>query len=294
MKIINFGSINIDHVYSVEHFVKPGETLRSKGYQVFSGGKGANQSFALARAGATVLHAGKIGEDGSWLKEGLSKSGVDTRLIETVRESTGHALIQVNAQGENAIIIHAGANESFTDSDIENVLEHAEAKDWLLLQNEINAIDSILYSCRTRGLQVVFNPAPMSEEVKSYPLEYVDIFIINEVEGEALTGEDDPEKIVLKMQALYPKSKTVLTLGKAGLIYKDHERTVSMKALEVAVVDTTGAGDTFVGYFLAGLMQEKSLEVSLQTGITASAICVGRHGAADSIPTRKEVEEFRL
>ena len=144
MKIINFGSINIDHVYGVEHFVRPGETLESESYSVFSGGKGANQSIALARAGAEVLHAGKVGADGGWLKTKLRDNGVDVSLVETVDLPTGHAVIQVNSEGENAIIIHGGANRTFSSADIDKVLESAEAGDYLLLQNEINAVEKVL------------------------------------------------------------------------------------------------------------------------------------------------------
>jgi len=292
MKIINFGSINIDHVYTVEHFVKPGETLKSKTYKTFLGGKGANQSFALARAGARVLHAGKIGKDGQWLKDKLQESGVDTALIQKVDLSTGHALIQVNAQGENAIILHGGANESFTDTDIKKVLSQGNPGDFLLLQNEINSVDKILQMGANKGLTIVFNPAPMRDEVKSYPLEYVDIFIINELEGEALTGEKNPQKIVSAIQGLYPKSKTVLTLGKEGLLYKDKDKSIKMDALKVQAIDTTGAGDTFIGYFLAELSQGQEIEKCLEMGIKASSICIGREGAADSIPTREEVHRL--
>ena len=178
MKIINFGSINIDHVYCVEHFVRPGETLKSESYNIYSGGKGANQSISLSHAKAEVLHAGKIGEDGVWLKEKLQESGVDTKLIKTVNTPTGHAFIQVNKDGENAIIIHGGANQTFNDADIVEVLNSAQAGDFLLLQNEINAVDKILEKSKNRALNVVFNPAPMSETIKNYPLELVDIFIL--------------------------------------------------------------------------------------------------------------------
>ena len=288
MKIINFGSINIDHVYSVEHFVRPGETLESESYALFSGGKGANQSIALARAGAEVIHAGKVGADGGWLKTKLQDSGVDVSLIETVAELTGHAVIQVNSEGENAIIIHGGANRNVSDANIENVLGKAEKGDFLLLQNEINAVDKILE--KARDLTVVFNPAPMSDEVKNYPLERVDIFIVNEVEGEALTGEREPDLILDAMQKLYPKSRTVLTLGKAGVIYADGEQRVKVPALQVDAVDTTGAGDTFIGYFLAELSRGSGIERCLQMGVKASALCVTRQGAADSIP---ELEELK-
>jgi len=294
MKIINFGSINIDHVYGVEHFVRPGETLNSGSYAIFSGGKGANQSIALALAGAKVMHAGKLGVDGLWLRDKLQGYGVDTGLIEQVGLPTGHAVIQVNAEGENAIIIHGGANKSILDEDIEKVFTHFERGDYLLLQNEINAVDKILQSSKARGINVVFNPAPMGNEVKDYPLECVDIFIINETEGKALTAEDDPQKIVSKMQSLYPKSKTILTLGSRGVIYKESNKNVQIEAIKVEAVDTTGAGDTFIGYFLAELMQGKEIEMCLHSAVKASAISVTRRGAADSIPMREEVESLTL
>lgn len=289
MKIINFGSINIDHVYRVDHFVRPGETLQSESYSVFSGGKGANQSISLARAGAEVIHAGKIGKEGRWIKEKLRESGVDTSLIETADLPTGHAVIQVNAEGENAIIIHGGANRSFSDADIEKVLNRAHSDDYLLLQNEINGLEKILPRAKEKGLRIVFNPSPISSEIKSYPLELVDLFIINEVEGKALTGKSRPDEMLNLMQKLYPKSRTVLTLGREGLLYAEGSKRINLPALKVEAVDTTGAGDTFTGYFLAGVVRGEEIERCLQRGIEASALCVTRKGAADSIPWADEL-----
>jgi len=289
MKIINFGSINIDHVYSVDHFVCPGETLKSESYTIFSGGKGANQSISLARAKAEVLHAGKIGQDGVWLKEKLQESGVDTSLIKTVDIPTGHAIIQVNKEGENAIIIHGGANQTFSDADIQKVLKSAETEDFVLLQNEINVVEKILQKSKDRGLTIIFNPAPMTETIKNYPLELVDIFILNEVEGEALTNQNDPDAILSAMQKLYPKSRIILTLGKTGVIYAHNEQRIKVPALKVKVIDTTGAGDTFIGYFLAELIRGSEIEKCLEIGIKASALCVTRKGAADSIPKLNEI-----
>lgn len=289
MKIINIGSINIDHVYGVDHFVRPGETLESSSYALFSGGKGANQSIAISRAGATVMHAGKIGPEGVWLREKLRASGVDVRLVQTVDTPTGHAVIQVDREGENAIIIHGGANRTFSESDIEKALAYAEAGDLLLLQNEINAVDRLLHMAAEREMTIAFNPAPMTDAVKTYPLGHVDIFLINEVEGEALTGENRPEAILDAMQQRYPGSRTVLTLGSAGVIYADKERHIRADALKVEAVDTTGAGDTFIGYFLAELSREGDIENSLQLAVRASALCVTREGAADSIPSIEEL-----
>ncbi len=284
VKIINFGSINIDHVYSVDHFVRPGETLSSNSYAVFSGGKGANQSIALARANADVVHVGKVGKDGIWLKEKMEKEGIDTSFVNTVKAPTGHAVIQVNKEGENAIIIHGGANLTYKSSDIEKVLKTAKTEDIVLLQNEINDVDKIIKQTKSKGLKVVFNPAPMSDAVKDYPLELVDIFIINETEGEALSGEKKPEKIIKAMGKLYPKSSVVLTLGKKGVIYAKGKKVISVDALKVKAVDTTGAGDTFIGYFLAEFSRGMTIEKCLEAAIKASSICVTRKGAADSIP----------
>lgn len=292
MKVINFGSINIDHVYTVEHFVRPGETLRSKSYRVFSGGKGANQSIALASAGASVSHAGKIGKDGRWLMQRLQQSGVDTSLIETIETPTGHALIQVNEEGENAIIIHGGANETVTKNDIDTVLSVVDIGDYLLVQNEINSVDKIIQKAKEKGMVIVFNPAPMNDDVKDYPLALVDIFIINEIEGKALTNQEDPQMILDSMQTIFPQSQTVLTLGKSGLVYGDENERIRLPGLKVEAVDTTGAGDTFIGYFLAELIEGKEIKECLQTGIKASALCVTRKGAGDSIPKRDEVENF--
>mgnify|MGYP000132424418 CR=1 FL=1 len=289
MKIINFGSINIDHVYNVEHFVRPGETLKSESYTIFSGGKGANQSISLAHAKADVLHAGKIGQDGIWLKEKLQKSGVDTRLIKTVDTPTGDAVIQVNKEGENAIIIHGGDNQTFSDSDIQKVLSSTEVGDFLLLQNETNTVEKVLQKSKSMGLTIVFNPAPMTETIKNYPLELVDIFILNEVEGEALTNQDNPDEILNAMQKLYPKSRVVLTLGKEGVIYAHNKQRIKAPALKVKAIDSTGAGDTFIGYFLAELSRGSEIEKCLEMGIKASALCVTRKGAADSIPKLNEI-----
>jgi len=292
MKIINLGSINIDHVYRVEHFVRPGETIRSEGYSIFSGGKGANQSLALARAGAKVFHAGKIGHDGIWLKDKLQLDGVDTDLIETVGTPTGHALIQVDKEGENAIITHAGANDTFTQEDIDTILDSLKQGDYLLLQNEINGIEKVLE--KAKDMSVIFNPAPMTDRVKGYPLEHVDIFIINETEGKTLTLEEDVDTILNTMQKLYPSSKTVLTLGEKGLIYSDQYQKIKIAGLQVTALDTTGAGDTFTGYFIAELLRGSEIRSCLEMGVKASALCVTREGAGDSIPKREEVENYEV
>ena len=289
MKILNFGSLNIDHVYRVERFVRPGETIGCDSYRQFSGGKGANQSIALAFAGANVFHAGKIGPDGTWLEQRLARCGVDTRFIETIEGASGHAMIQVNREGENAIIIHGGANRRLNNDDVERILPQFSAGDYLLLQNEVSANECVIRCAAELGMYTVFNPAPMSRQVMELPLELIRCFILNRIEATELTGESRPETILSSMRSRYPNAATVLTLGPQGARYRDSTGELNIPAAKVEPVDTTAAGDTFVGYFLAGMMIQQGAEEALKTACRAAAVCVTSPGAADSIPKRVEL-----
>ncbi len=289
MTIFNFGSLNIDHVYAVEKFVEPGETIASLGYQQFVGGKGCNQSVALANAGAHVMHAGRIGADGAWLKDRLTKSGADVSLITTGSQPTGHAIIQVSQDGENSIIIFGGANQALSEADVDNVLKSAKPGDYVLTQNETSCVDLLLSKAWEKGMFTVFNPAPITESIATYPLEKVNLFIINETEGKSLTQKSVPDEILAALLQRYPDSRVVLTLGNKGARYRDKEMEVSVPAEKVDAVDTTAAGDTFIGYFLAEFSKGSNMGTCLRLACKASAICVQRAGAADSIPRRKEV-----
>lgn len=290
MKILNFGSLNIDHVYSVSHFVRPGETLQSLKYQKFLGGKGLNQSVALARAGARVFHAGKIGEDGSALKDFLKNEGVDESCVQTSEGASGHAIIQVNAEGENCIILHGGANQKIIATDVTNTLANFSKGDFLLLQNEISEIPEIIRQAHQKGMKIVFNPAPMNKAVKKYPLEFVDWLIVNRVEAADFSDAQDQDQMISVLAEKFPHSQFVLTLGKEGSVYFGKGRTsIFVPAKKVKVVDTTGAGDTFIGYFLAFLLEGWEVKRCLELASRASAICVTRPGGASSIPKREEV-----
>ena len=289
VKIINFGSLNIDYVYQVPHFVRPGETLPSAGFQKYSGGKGGNQSIALGLAGAKVSHAGKIGQDSLWLVEGLQAAGVDTSLIEVADMPTGHAIIQVTPDGENAIVLHGGANHSLTPADIARVFRATSPGDILLTQNEINRMPDILRAGRDRGMTIVFNPAPFTPDVRDYPLHLVDMFVLNEIEGAELTQKETPEDVLSEICARFPHAATVLTIGAEGVLYRDSQRDLHILAEKVIAVDTTAAGDTFIGYFLATFAEGREVAECLRVGCKAAGICVQRRGAADSIPHREEV-----
>jgi ribokinase len=288
-RVLNFGSINIDHVYRVNHFVKPGETLSCGDYKRFAGGKGLNQSIALARAGAEVYHAGSVNINDDWLKEILNDNGVNSRLVDFVEHPTGHAIIQVNAEGENSIVTVSGANRIITTFDINYALISFYPNDYLLVQNETNMVSEMISSAKAKGMKVAFNPSPITPEVLRYSLDFVDILVVNEIEAKSLFGETDP---LLVRQALmwYPNMAIVLTLGERGAHYLSAKHGIYQPAIKVKAVDTTGAGDTFLGFFLAELIETNDPTKALLFATKAAAICVTRHGASDSIPTREEVE----
>lgn len=292
-KILSFGSLNIDHVYQVENFVRPGGTIASESYHRFAGGKGLNQSLAMARAGARVFHAGKIGADGLWLKQLLSDSGVDTGFVEVGDGPCGHAIIQVNRDGENAILINGGANRKIGVKDLPTIFRKFAPGDFLVIQNETSAVPEIIKAAATSGMQIVFNPAPMGPEVLKYPLRLVDYFIVNEVEGAALTGHRGPEEILTAMRKKFPRASVVLTLGAKGAAFAAKDNRFSVPAVKVKAVDSTAAGDAFIGYFVAGVAAGESMEQATRTASEAAAICVTRAGAAASIPFRRELSRQR-
>lgn len=291
-RIVNFGSINIDHVYAVPHFVQPGETLASSDYRRFPGGKGFNQSLALARAGATVAHAGCIGADGLWLRDRLASVGVDVTGLRVEEGPTGHAIIQVTPDGQNAIVLHGAANQRITAADGERVAASCRPDDLLLLQNEISALPAIMTAAGRRGLAVVFNPAPMTAAVGGLPLQHVRLLILNEVEAAQLVGEQSPRAMLAALRGRFPRAHVLLTLGSRGVLAATEREIVAAPAFKVRPIDTTAAGDTFIGYFLASRPNSMALSDALRLACAAAAICCTRPGAADSIPRMEEVQEL--
>lgn len=292
MRVLNFGSINIDHVYEVDHFVRPGETLNCLSYHTFAGGKGFNQSVALARAGAFPLHVGRVGNDAAWLLKYLEREGVDTTHVTVGDATTGHAVIQVTPDGENAIVLSGGANRLISEDNLASALSSCSAGDFLLLQNETSTVAPAIRQAHEKGMRIVFNPAPMCADVHHYPLGLVDVFVLNEIEAEELTGKTDPADVRTRMLELFPRAATVLTLGGKGATYFDADALYHEPALCVDVVDTTAAGDTFIGFFLAEFMLTGDPGKALAKGCLAAAICVTRAGASDSIPLRDELDAF--
>ena len=326
-QILNFGSLNLDHVYTMPTIVRPGQTLPSTRYEIFAGGKGANQSVALARAGARVRHAGRVGEDGRQMVDALSQMGVDTRWIVVDSDlPTGHAIIQVEETGgENAILLFPGANHAIDDEQISTTLREAEQGTILLLQNEISRRISLLSEAKDRGLFVVFNPAPFTPDIAATDLECVDLLIVNETEAASICGasakldrhqanahnhagadpEQVPEKTLARLKEHVPQqTQRLLTLGAKGAIFEaPGQPSIRIPAEDAGeVVDTTAAGDTFVGFYLAevarsgithsGIRRSETDEQALRMASAAAALCVTSVGAQHSIPTRPRVEEF--
>lgn len=289
MKILNIGSLNIDYVYQVDHMVAPGETLMAFKRDVYCGGKGLNQSIAMSRAGLQVNHAGCIGAEGMMLTDLLKENDVNVDAVEVLMESTGHAIIQVDASGQNCILLYGGANRLLTKEYIDDVLKDYGKDDILLLQNEVNNLDYIIDSAYEKGLQIILNPSPYDSALDACDMTKISLFLLNEVEGKQMTGYEEPDDILTKLSKIYPNAKVVLTLGENGSVYQYGGERYAQKAYSVDAVDTTAAGDTFTGYFIAGMVEGKSPKECLDLAAKASSIAVTRQGAAPSIPYRKEV-----
>lgn len=290
MKLLDFGSLNIDHTYQLPHLVRPGETLASDSYHKSEGGKGFNQAVALAKAGQEVYLAGAIGQDGLFLRDYLQELGVHTEHLCVLDAPTGHAMIQLDTEGQNCIILFGGTNGMITEAMIDEVLADFGAGDYLLLQNEISHVDSIICAAHAKGMHIILNPSPMSPELLTWPLELVEWFILNEIEGADITGKTQPEEMLDELLRRYPACHVVLTLGERGSVYADATQRIAQSIVTAHTVDTTAAGDTFTGYFIHALLQGEAIQQALKTAACASAITVSRPGAGRSIPAAEEVQ----
>lgn len=290
MKLLDFGSLNIDHTYQLPHLVRPGETLASDSYHKSEGGKGFNQAVALAKAGQEVYLAGAIGQDGLFLRDYLQELGVHTEHLCVLDAPTGHAMIQLDMKGQNCIILFGGTNGMITEAMIDEVLADFGAGDYLLLQNEISHVDSIICAAHAKGMHIILNPSPMSPELLTWPLELVEWFILNEIEGADITGKTQPEEMLDELLRRYPACHVVLTLGERGSVYADATQRMDQGIVSAHTVDTTAAGDTFTGYFIHALLQGEAIQQALKTAACASAITVSRPGAGRSIPAAEEVQ----
>lgn len=285
MKILNFGSINKDFFYSVNDFVRPGETISSNGYNIKIGGKGLNQSVSISKAGVKVYHAGIINKDDTFIIDKLKSWKINCDNILLSDSPTGHAIIQVNKKGENSIIIHGGANHDFNLKSIKSILSKFETGDILLLQNEINNIEEIIDRAHHKKMKIIFNPAPFKNDILEYNLNKITTLILNQSEGEGLSNEKIPDKILKVLNNNFKNTEIILTLGEKGSLYSYKDELIKIRAHDVKTVDTTGAGDTFIGYYVAGFASKMNKKDNLNRASEAAALTTIKLGGAESIPS---------
>lgn len=289
-RVLNFGSLNVDYTYRVDHMTREGETQSSEGMEIFLGGKGFNQSAALAKAGAEVYHAGMIGDDGDGFLPVCKEYGIRTDYIKKIEGKGGHTIIQIDKNAQNSILLFGGSNRKVDREFVDEVLDHFEKGDLLLLQNEISSLHYIIDKAYEKGMVIILNPSPFDYRLDSCDMSKVTYFILNEIEGCQFSGKEDPDEMIHAILEKYPKAKIVLTLGGDGAMYADasgarfHQPVFPVKA-----VDTTAAGDTFTGYFIAGILENMPIPDILRMSAKASSITVTRKGASPSIPSQEEV-----
>ena len=287
MAIWNLGSINADFVYAVPHIPVAGETLAATGREIYLGGKGTNMSVAAARAGAIVHHIGAVGDDGEWAVDRLMEYGVDTRFIARVEEDTAQAVITVDAHGENMIILFPGANDVIPQAILQEAMAEAETGDWLLIQNETNLQRTAATLGKKMGLKVAYAAAPFDADRVQAVLPHLDLLFMNAVEAQQLqraTGQT-PDSLGVR--------DVIVTLGANGADWFGPEGKRHFDAIRVDPVDTTGAGDTFTGYVLAGLDRGQPMAQAIKLAMRAAALMVTRRGTADVIPDLRDLEDFR-
>ena len=288
-KVLSFGSLNLDFVYQVDHIVLGGETIDAHDVQTHCGGKGLNQSIALARGGADVAHAGIVGDDGQALLDICRESGVDVSRVRVDEGRSGHTIIQVDSHGQNSIILFGGTNRAVTSAYIDEALEGYGEGDLIVLQNEVNMLPQIIESAAARGMRVVLNPSPYDGRIDECDLSRVWRFFVNEIEGEQITGKSDPAQILDAFAGRFPEANVVLTLGSEGAVAQFGGERFEQPIVPTTAVDTTAAGDTFTGFFLAEYLRSSDVAGAMLTAAQASSIAVSRAGAAPSIPTLDEV-----
>ena len=287
MAIWNLGSINADFVYTVPHIPAPGETISSTNRQTFLGGKGANMSVAAARAAACVNHIGAVGQDGRWAVQRLLEYGVDTRSIAEIDTETAQAIILVDPHGENAITLHPGANAEIPHATLQTAMAEAQTGDWLIIQNETNLQRTAAELGKKMGLQVAYAAAPFDAERVMAVLPHLDFLILNAVEADQLkqTTGQAPQDL--------PIRDVIVTLGGDGADWYGTGEKQHFPAMKVDPVDTTGAGDTFTGYVIAGLDRGMQMAQAIVQATKAGALMVMRHGTADVIPDLSEVQALQ-
>ncbi|WP_050928849.1 ribokinase [Aestuariivita boseongensis] len=290
MTIWNLGSINLDLIYGMDRLPGRGETVAATSKAEFLGGKGTNMSVAAARAAARVCHIGAVGPDGRWAKDRLLEYGVDTRHIAQIDSPTGHAIVAVEVAGENQIIIFSGANRAIPPELVSNALAEAQTGDILILQNETNAQVETAQMGKELGLRVCYAAAPFDADAVKAVLPFLDFLILNAVEAQQL------QTALGTAISDLPVRDIIVTKGADGAewICTETGSNQAFPARKVQAVDTTGAGDTFTGYVLAGLDRGMPMAQAISQAMLAASIMVTRHGTADVIPDLKDIQDLML
>ena len=286
MTIFNLGSINVDYIYKLPHFPSGGETVPSVNYDIGLGGKGINQSIAAVNAGGTVVHIGSIGAESKWILKTLRNLDLETNHIVVSEKTTGHAIIYLNKSAENTIVLYSGANYDFQLPNIEKSLAGSKDGDWLLLQNETNLGYETVNYARSLGLKIAYSAAPFNCQKIEELLPHCDLLVLNEVEVRQCKSN------IKNFDALTTRMVLIITQGKAGATCYITGEKLTVPAFSVVEVDTTGAGDTFLGFLLAAIDNGVELQSALKLSSAAAAIQITRDGAVQAIPLLKEVEEF--
>ena len=291
MKVLCYGSLNIDYVYEVPHFVEPGETLSSLSMSKNPGGKGANQAAALAKSGCKTFMAGKIGKDGEFLINTLQSYGVDCSFITISDNPSGHAIIQLDEKKQNSILLFPGENKNITYEEINSVLSHFDKDDWILLQNEINNLSYIINKAKEKGMKVCLNPAPFDESIYNLPFSSIDLLIVNEIEGARMAelNSDNYIDILDTLKKKIPNTAIIMTVGENGSYYQNKNNRFHQDIVKCKTEDTTAAGDTFIGFFVSSQIKGYSIEKSMEYAAKASSLAVSKKGAMSSVPFANEV-----
>ena len=292
MKILNFGSLNIDIFFRVENIVKPGETISAKSIEKRPGGKGLNQSVALSKSFENVYHAGSVGDDGIFLIDYLKSENINTKYIKKSDKLTGNAIIQVDDRGENSIVLYKGANFDNDKKFIDEVLDNFDKDDILLLQNEISSMKYLIDKAYEKGMKIVLNPSPITDEIKEFDFNKIDLLLVNEIESKDIANKDNIDESINYFMATYPNINLIVTLGSKGSIFVNKNEKIKQEGIKVESVDSTGAGDTFTGFFVSYFYQGKNVRDCLKFASLASALSVTKSGASISIPSLCDVKEF--
>ena len=282
MKVLVIGSVNKDIVFDVENIVKDGQTISSANQAEYLGGKGLNQAIALSNVYDNVYFYCNVNEHDVTLLEQIKTYNFKTNYIQLVKEQTGTAFIQVNEQGENAIVISKNANNHIDLQKVEDILETFTSTDYVLLQNEINDLEHIIDICTKKKIQVILNPSPVNN-INLELASKVNQLITNRNEFLSITSSNTVEEGISIFRQNNKHTELVITLGAEGVLY-NKEETITIKGDKVDVVDTTCAGDTFLGFYIGSRLNGNSVSDSLKTANKAAGKCIQTKGASVSIP----------